>query len=118
MLSEPVDLPEYVSLSPHDQGAFFDLPAPDWRRLVSTSLAICHSLPDEATMGIYRHASVVCLDIWSEGVGCLTIAISSPSKQLQLLLAPLDSPSAPQLLFAGSTSPEDWQQLKQHALSA
>ena len=67
-------------------------------------------------MGIYRWEGQTALDIWIKN-HCLSIIIDSAKGKLWLFVAGLDSVAAPDLLFAGSNSKEDWLTLKNRALT-
>ena len=109
-------LPEYLSLRQTERGPSLNLSPTDYRSLASTGLSIIQPF-ENSLMGIYQpQPKTVALDIWIQDL-CLTILLDSDHRQLRLFFAHLDSFSAPVLVFAGVTSPSDWRQLKNYALS-
>ena len=114
MLTETV--PDYLILGQTERGASLGLSPTDYRWLAVTGLSITEPF-ENSLMGIYQpQPQTVALDIWIADL-CLTVSMNTANGTLRLFTAPLDSPEAPVLLFAGSTSTEDWRRLKDCALS-
>ena len=109
-------VPEYLSVRQTERGASLGISRTDYRLLAVTALSIIQPF-ENSLMEIYqRQSQIVALDIWIQDV-CLTISINTGNGTRRLFTTGLDSPEPPVLLFAGTSSPEDWRRLKDCLLS-